>query len=134
MKGLIRHLATMGVAAGLAALAPRALAAQENQTGDTSAVQPSDTGLQNPSGYQGMARDTGVQDSALQDTASADSVRIRPTDSTGAAAGEGADSALAGDDSAGVVPGDPSAIRPSTPAERMSPVDSAGPDSPTEGP
>ncbi|HYC30982.1 MAG TPA: hypothetical protein VEB59_01775 [Gemmatimonadales bacterium] len=161
MYGIIKQLPVLGLAAALAALAPRSVVAQETGYDSTAGAAPQDTGaMQDPSGYQGEQRsgDSGVTDtssvgdtSAMGDTSAVgdtsgmgDSLgqqdttageRLRPTDTTGAAAApSGSDSALAGQDSASVLPGDSSAIRPESARDRLNPTDSTGTSSPTQGP
>ena len=99
-------------------------------TYDDSTWQDTTQGRQNPAGYRGMERPAGA------DTGTADTSRISPTDSagTGAAAPATGDSTMAGRDSASVHPGDSSSIEPSTPSRRLNPTDSAGAQSPTQGP
>jgi hypothetical protein len=166
MQGAIKHFPLIGLAAGLAILAPASAAAQETQAGDSTVqAQPGDSGeIQNPPGYRGMERpvnvfppDSGAADSAGQvedratgtyddstwqdtaqgrqnpagyrgmerpaggDTSAADSSRIHPTDSAGTGA-----AAPTTRDSASVLPGDSSSIKPKSPTERIEPADSAG--------
>jgi len=93
---------------------------QATGTYDDSTWQDTSQGRQNPAGYRGMERPTGG------DTSAADSSRIHPTDSAGTgAATTGDDSAMAGRDSASVLPGDSSSIKPKSPANRLEPTDSA---------
>ena len=132
MQGIIKQLPILGLAAALAALAPRTAAAQETTTRD-SIVQaaPGDTGeVQNPSGYQGLERtgdsaltDTSAYgDSLSRDTSPSDSFRIDPTDSVGTG------TAIPGD-TGSVLPGDTESLKPKSPTDRVAPSDS-----PTQGP
>jgi hypothetical protein len=109
-------------------------------THDDSTWQDTTQGRQNPAGYRGMERpvgaDTGAADTGAADTGAADTSRIDPTDTvgTGAAAPAAGDTAMAGRDSASVLPGDSASIQPSTPSRRLNPTDSAGAESTPQGP
>ena len=124
MQGILKRLPVLGLAVGLAALAPRTGAAQETTSRDslTQAV-PGDT-AQTPPGYQGMERSTdsaltdttALGDSLSGDTSATGTPRISPTDSAG--------------DSTSILPSDSAGIRPASPTDHVNP----NPDSPTEGP
>ena len=139
MYGIIKQLPVLGLAAALAVLAPRTVLAQETTHDSTAHAAPQDTGA--VSGYEGVRRSG---DSALADTSAAgDSLglqdtttsRLRPTDTTGAAASPSTgDSSMAGRDSASVLPGDSASLRPDSPSDRLNPTDSAGTGNPTQGP
>ncbi|HEU5040840.1 MAG TPA: hypothetical protein VFT84_08480 [Gemmatimonadales bacterium] len=123
MHRMLKQIPILGLAAGLAALAPRVAAAQETTTRDSTVqAAPGDTGeMENPPGYRGMERPASPTDSALVDTTADDS--LRQDDSTGAVA-------PARRDSASVLPGDSASIKPKSPSDRIAPADSPG----TQGP